>query len=240
MKTVELIPIFDDNYVFLIYDPETSEAIVVDPGEAAAVTQVLNARKLKLIAILTTHHHADHIGGAAELSQTFAAPVWAPLKNKEQIKAAHYVSDQEILTISGCRIQVLGLPGHTLGHIAYWFPEKNWLFSGDVLFGLGCGRLFEGDFSQGFASLQKIRQLPDATEVFCAHEYTEKNLLFCKTLTYEASARLSVYENNLIKLRSARLPSVPLSLEIEKQFNPFLLAPTQEAFSVLRQKRNIF
>ena len=138
------------------------------------------------------------------------------------------------------RIQVLALPGHTLGHIAYWFLEKNWLFSGDVLFGLGCGRLFEGDFTQGFESLQKIRQLPDATAVFCAHEYTEKNLQFCKSIIYEASPRLTTYETPLMKRRAAGLPSVPLSLKAEKEFNPFLLAPTKEVFSILRQKRNVF
>ena len=240
MKTVELIPVFDDNYVFLISDPETSEALVVDPGEAVAVTAILKARKLKLLAILTTHHHADHIGGASELSQTFAAPIWAPVTNKEQIKADHYVSDNDVFRLAGSRIQVLALPGHTLGHIAYWFSEKNWLFSGDVLFGLGCGRLFEGDFTQGFDSLQKIRQLPDATEVFCAHEYTEKNLQFCKSIIYEASPRLTTYETALMKRRAAGLPSVPLSLKTEKQFNPFLLAPTKEEFSILRQKRNTF
>lgn len=240
MKTVELIPVFDDNYVFLISDPETSEALVVDPGEAKAVATVLQARNLKLLGILTTHHHADHIGGVAELSRYFAAPVWAPLKNKEQIKADHYLSDNEVFSLLGCSIQVLELPGHTLGHIAYWFSEKNWLFSGDVLFGLGCGRLFEGDFTQGFESLQKIRQLPDATEIFCAHEYTEKNLQFCKSITYEASASLATYETILMKRRSARLPSVPLLLKTEKKFNPFLLAPTKEEFSILRQKRNIF
>lgn len=240
MKTVELIPVFDDNYVFLISNPETSEALVVDPGEAVAVTAVLNARKLKLLGILTTHHHTDHIGGAAELSQNFAAPVWAPVKNKDQIKADHYVSDNDFLMLAGCRIQVLALPGHTLGHVAYWFTEKNWLFSGDVLFGLGCGRLFEGDFTQGFESLQKIRRLPDTTEIFCAHEYTEKNLQFCKSITYEASPRLATYEASLMKRRSAGLPSVPLSLKTEKQFNPFLLAPTKEEFRILRQKRNIF
>ena len=240
MKTVELIPIFEDNYVFLISDPETAEALVVDPGEATAVVAVLTARNLRLIGILTTHHHADHIGGAAELSQIFAAPVWAPRKNKDQIKADHYVSDNDFFELGGCGIQVLALPGHTLGHIAYWFSEKNWLFSGDVLFGLGCGRLFEGDFAQGFESLQKIRQLPDATEIFCAHEYTEKNLQFCKTITYEASPRLATYESDLTMRRLAGLPSVPLSLKVEKQFNPFLLAPTKEVFSNLRQKRNLF
>lgn len=240
MKTVELIPVFDDNYVFLISDPETSEALVVDPGEAAAVTAILKARNLKLLGILTTHHHADHIGGASELNQVFTAPIWAPLKNKDQIKADHYVSDNDVFSLADCRIQVLALPGHTLGHIAYWFSEKNWLFSGDVLFGLGCGRLFEGDFTQGFESLQKIRQLPDATEVFCAHEYTEKNLQFCKSIVYEASPHLATYETGLMKRRAAGLPSVPLSLKTEKQFNPFLLAPTKEVFSILRQKRNIF
>lgn len=240
VKAVELIPIFDDNYVFLITNSDTSEAVVVDPGEASAVSRVLQARNLRLSAILTTHHHNDHIGGVAELVKAHKVPVWAPLKNRSQIIADHYLAENDTVQVAGCTAKVIELPGHTLGHIAYWFADENWLFSGDVLFGLGCGRLFEGDFAQGFESLQKIKKLPGKTLVYCAHEYTEKNLLFCKTQDYPGREQLSAYETQLKMKRNAQIPSVPLLLETEKHTNPFLLASTKEEFATLRTRRNVF
>lgn len=235
-----MIPIFNDNYVFLITDTEQTAAILVDPGEASEAIKAVEQKKLKLSAIFATHHHADHIGGVQKLKEHFQVPVWAPLKNKDQIAADHYVINGEEIKIGPFTIHVIDLPGHTLGHVAYWFAEQKWLFSGDVLFGLGCGRLFEGSFEQAFESLQKIKNLPDETQIFCTHEYTEKNLLFCKSLTQETTNDFKNYENELIQKRSLKRPSVPLSLFIEKKVNPFLLAKNIEEFTNLRQLRNNF
>ena len=240
MNTVELIPIFSDNYVFLITNTESLDAIVIDPGEATEVLKVLSDRKLKLHAILTTHHHLDHIGGVAELKAATHCEVWAPLKNSNQISADHYVTQNEQLDLKGFSIQVVELPGHTLGHIAYYFTAQKWLFSGDVLFGLGCGRLFEGDYSTAFESLQKVKSFPDETKIFCAHEYTERNLQFCKAQNFPLNPELIAYEKELVAKRKLNLPSVPLVLRQEKFCNPFLLASTKGEFAKLRESRNGF
>ena len=240
MSKVELISILNDNYVFLITNLEQTEAILVDPGASSEAIKVIKYKNLKLIAILITHHHADHIDGLAELQEQFQAPTWAPFKNKNQIQADHYVSEGAEINISSFKIKVIDLPGHTLGHIAYWFAEQKWLFSGDVLFGLGCGRLFEGSFEEGFKSLQKIKSLPDDTFIFCTHEYTEANLLFYKSLALDFSEEIKNYEKDLKQKISLNVPSVPLLLSVEKKVNPFLLAKNVEIFSNLREQRNWF
>lgn len=186
------------------------------------------------------------LGGAETLQALFSAPVYAPLKNKNQIPFADtYLEDGACLSVAGLEFAVLGLPGHTLGHIAFHQPEKRWLFSGDVLFGLGCGRLFEGTPEQAFASLRRIKALPPQTLIYCAHEYTETNLNFCKMLSlndnspiFGGDEDLELYENELRSKRELALPSVPLKLSIELKVNPFLLAKDVAQFAYLRDLRN--
>lgn len=243
---VELIPIFEDNYVFVLVDSRSREALVVDPGESTAVAEYLRKYRLSLKGILLTHHHHDHIGGAHDLRTLFSAPIYAPLKNKNQISFADtYLEDGACLSVGGLDFDVLSLPGHTLGHIAFYQPEKRWLFSGDVLFGLGCGRLFEGSPEQAFASLLRIKALPPQTLVYCTHEYTEANLNFCKMLSLNDDSPilggdedLELYENELRSKRELNLPSVPLKLFIELKVNPFLLAKDVAQFAYLRDLRN--
>ena len=230
---VELIPIFDDNYVFVIVNAADTEALLVDPGEASAALNFLEKHHLKLSGILITHHHADHIDGLPALRERLNAPVFAPLKNKQQIPADHYVDENDKISLSGFEIKIISLPGHTLGIQAYWFEAENWLFSGDVLFGLGCGRLFEGSFEQGYTSLQKIKKLPPATRIYCTHEYTHTNLKFCKSLAARDAA-LTDYEQQL------KVPSVPLTLALEIKTNPFLRAQSVAEFTTLRELRNTF
>jgi hydroxyacylglutathione hydrolase len=230
MKTagvVQLIPILDSNYVFLIKN-EKRECIVVDPGEGKAVIREIEKQHLKLKGILITHHHADHIDGIAEIKKKFLAPVWAPEANRAQIPADYYIHDGFEVNLAGFEIKAMALPGHTLGIHAYWFENEHWLFSGDVLFGLGCGRIFEGTYEQAYQSLQKIKSLPDETKVFCTHEYTNANMQFCESLG------LRIEEYNLA------VPTVPLSLIEEKRSNPFLKAASLEEFSRLRDLRNVF
>lgn len=243
---VDLIPIFDDNYVFVLIDEGLRHALVVDPGDAAAVQEYLEKNDLQLQGILLTHHHHDHVGGVEELRASFQVPVYAPEKNRHQIPyASTYVQEGQEILIDSWKLRVWELPGHTLGHVAFWEENKKWLFSGDVLFGLGCGRLFEGSYEQAFQSLQRIKTLPSETLIYCTHEYTETNLIFCKMLTRLDDSPitgddedLELYENELKNRRSLGLPSVPLKLFIEKRVNPFLLAGNVQQFTYLRDLRN--
>lgn len=243
---VELVPIFEDNYVFVIIDETAGQAIVVDPGECNSIREFLQAKKLDLKGILITHHHNDHIAGVRELKETFNAPVYAPFKNKNQIPFAdHFVKEADIISLDHFSFSVMELPGHTLGHVAYWSPKEKWLFSGDVLFGLGCGRLFEGTYEQMYQSLQRIKALPPETFIYCTHEYTETNLQFCKMLSQYDDSPITgddeffeIYENELTHRRGLHLPSVPLKLFIEIKVNPFLLARNVEQFTYLRDLRN--
>lgn len=243
---VELVPIFEDNYVFVLIDESARKALVIDPGDADPVEEYLRKKDLSLQGILLTHHHNDHIGGVVNLKKTYSAPVYAPLKNKNQVPFAdHYLSEGDEISFGDLSFSVMELPGHTLGHIAFWNAKKRWLFSGDVLFGLGCGRLFEGTPEQMYASLQRIKSLPPETLIFCTHEYTETNLLFCKMLTNLDNSPitgddedLELYENELVNRRELLLPSVPLKLFIEKKVNPFLLARDVKQFAYLRELRN--
>lgn len=243
---VHQIPIFEDNYVFVLVNDVTKTALVVDPGESTSIMRYIDEEKLSLKGILLTHHHPDHIGGAAQLQNHLNAPVYAPLKNKNQIPFAdHYLAEGAILDLENFHFQILELPGHTLGHIAYWEKNKKWLFSGDVLFGLGCGRIFEGTFSQAYESLQKIKSLPSETLIYCTHEYTETNLQFCHRLSRMDDSpitgddeNLEIYANELRNKRGLNMPSVPLKLSIESKVNPFLLAKDVSQFTYLRELRN--
>ncbi|WP_413584387.1 hydroxyacylglutathione hydrolase [Bdellovibrio sp. HCB274] len=243
---VELIPIFEDNYVFCLIDQDNQEVLVVDPGEAAKTSLFLKENNLSLKGVLLTHHHNDHIGGVRALINEHPAPIFAPKKNITQIGSADsWLSEGEKIKIGPFEFEVLELPGHTLGHIAYWEPKFKWLFSGDVLFGLGCGRIFEGTYEQAYHSLQRLKKLPSETLVYCTHEYTESNLNFCRMLSNldnspitGDSEELELYANQLLTRREMNLPSVPLKLAVELNVNPFLLAKSIAQFSYLRELRN--
>ncbi|MGZ6432758.1 MAG: hydroxyacylglutathione hydrolase [Pseudobdellovibrionaceae bacterium] len=238
-RRVELLPIFKDNYVFVVIDKIAGEAIVIDPGEAAPVKAFLISHELPLKAIYLTHHHSDHIDGAKELKEIFSAAVYAPLKNKKQMAFAdHYVKEGDTISTGRFSFSVMELPGHTLGHVGYFCSQEKWLFSGDVVFGLGCGRVFEGTYEQMYHSIQRIKALPSETLIFCTHEYTEANLQFCKILKMDENENFEAYEKELTRRRKLHLPSVPLKLSLEKKANPFLLTQSLEQFSYLRDLKN--
>jgi hydroxyacylglutathione hydrolase len=247
---VELVPIFNDNYVFFIRENETSQFVnLVDPGESEKCLRFLEEKKLILKNILVTHHHADHIDGIENLkSHCKSVQIYAPLKNKNQMPwAHHYVSQDQILKIENFNFKVLELPGHTQGHIGYFESQRNWLFSGDVLFGLGCGRLFEGNPEMMMASLQKIKLLPIETLIFCTHEYTLTNLNFTEYLIKTERIPkgfdfelFSEYKNEILEKRNSGLATVPLSLGTQLQVNPFLVATDLTEWAELRHLRNQF
>jgi hydroxyacylglutathione hydrolase len=217
---LEVVPVkaFKDNYVWTLRN--ASHAAVVDPGEAQPVLDYLAREKLELAAILATHHHADHVGGIAELLQRHRVPVYGP-RGEPIATLTQPVSGGDKVSVPqlGVEFSVLDIPGHTRAHIAYYGAGS--LFCGDTLFACGCGRLFEGTAEQMYASLKKLAALPDDTKVYCGHEYTLANIGFAKTVE-PGNAALEQREARDRKLRAEGKPTLPSRLGEEKATNPFL------------------
>ncbi len=222
------IKALSDNYIFLLYDAEQNIAAVVDPAEAQPVLTKLDELKVELIAIFNTHHHYDHVGGNQKLIEKFPQlTVYGGISDKGRIPQQKvFLEDGDRINFGDGTGEVLFVPGHTRAHIAYYFPpqkseEMGNLFCGDTLFAGGCGRLFEGTPAQMVNSLSKIRALPDNTRVWCAHEYTLKNLQFAMTVDSKNPELQQRYELVLAH-RSRQEATVPSLLGVEKQTNPFL------------------
>jgi hydroxyacylglutathione hydrolase len=219
MPTIQPIPAFNDNYIWCISN-EQQQAFVVDPGDGQATIDYLQARQLELAGILITHHHADHTGGIASLLKQRAVPVYGP--NNPAIKGISLpLSNGMAIDVLQQHGQVIATPGHTLDHICYYFAGMKALFCGDTLFCGGCGRLFEGSPATMLDSLQRLAALPEATAVYCAHEYTESNLRFAQAVEPD-NQLLQKRIQDVARLRAARQSTVPSTLAIEKQTNPFL------------------
>jgi hydroxyacylglutathione hydrolase len=220
MLNVLAVPAFNDNYLWLIHDG--IHAVAVDPGDAQAILAVLDTNNLSLVAILLTHHHPDHVGGVPILAKRFNAPVYGP-RNEIIANVNHLLAENDIVTIPefDLSFSVLDVPGHTSGHIAYYSAKQNWLFCGDTLFAGGCGRLFEGTAAQMANSLAKLAALPDATLVYCAHEYTLANLRFAKEVEPNNPALIARIIAESEK-REHLQPTIPSTIGLEKQTNPFL------------------
>jgi hydroxyacylglutathione hydrolase len=220
MLNVLTVPAFNDNYLWIIHNGV--HAAVVDPGDAAPILAALQANQLSLVAILLTHHHADHVGGVSKLLRAFNVPVYGP-RNDPIPTVTVPLAEGDTVSIAplGLHLSVLEVPGHTLGHIAYVAKEQAWLFCGDTLFAGGCGRLFEGTPAQMLASLDKLAALPDDTKVYCAHEYTISNLRFARAAEPGNAALTARIEIEQAK-RDQNIPTVPSSIGLEKSTNPFL------------------
>lgn len=220
MLNVLTIPAFQDNYLWLIHDGK--HAAVVDPGDAAPILDALKKHHLSLAAILLTHHHADHVGGVPELLQRFNVPVFGPRQEAiPQITYPLKEGDKAAIAELGLTLDVIDVPGHTAGHIAYYAPQQQWLFCGDTLFAAGCGRLFEGTPEQMVSSLSKLAALPDTAQVYCAHEYTLANLRFAAEVEPDNTVLKTRIAEEQAK-RDRGLPTVPSTIAVEKATNPFL------------------
>ncbi len=218
------IPAFDDNYIWFIHGlPEKhadQQIIIVDPGDSAPVIQAIEQDKLTPKAIFITHHHGDHTGGVSSLVEKYQLPVYGPAN--EQIPNITYpLSENQLISFKsmGLSFKIIDVPGHTRGHIAYLGHQT--LFIGDTLFAGGCGRLFEGTAEQMHHSLSKLLELDNKTLVYCAHEYTQENLAFAQRVE-PANERLLQRIKETTRLREMNLPTIPSTLKLEKQTNPFL------------------
>lgn len=218
MLTITALSAFQDNYIWVLHNQR--HAIVVDPGDDAPVRAFLDAHRLTLVAVLITHHHRDHTGGALALRQDYRCAVYGP--NNPMIKAVtHSVREDDTLDFAelGLKLKVIDLPGHTLDHIAYYGAKH--LFCGDTVFGCGCGKLFEGTPEMMSDSLDKILALPDTMGLYCGHEYTLSNISFALTID-DRNAALHAREHADRMLRQQLQPTLPSHLALEKATNPFL------------------
>ncbi|WP_420563365.1 hydroxyacylglutathione hydrolase [Thalassobaculum sp.] len=221
---IVLVPALSDNYVYLLHDAASGATAVVDPGEAAPVEAALAERGWKLTHILNTHHHADHIDGNETLKAKHGATLVGPTAETSRIPDMDVtLAEGDTYDFAGHTIQVFDTPGHTTGHISLYIADSDALFPGDTLFSLGCGRMFEGTPAQFWDSLSKLRKLPDATYIYCGHEYTASNAKFALSIDGGNDA-LKARAKEIEKLRANGEPTIPSLLGQEKAINPFLRA----------------
>ena len=221
---VEQIAVLSDNYVYLLHEPESGATAAVDPAVAEPVLAATRARGWRLTHILNTHHHGDHTGGNLELKRHTGAQVVGAGRDADRIPGIDVeVREGDTFLLGHAAAMVFETPGHTSGHIAFWFPDSHALFCGDTLFSLGCGRLFEGTAAQMWDSLAKLRDLPGDTRVYCAHEYTASNGRFAR-LVERDNAALVARVDQVARLRAAGRPTIPSTMADERAANPFLRA----------------
>ena len=221
---MEIIPIpcLKDNYAYVVNDNISKNVGVVDPSEAEPIINFLNKKNLKLNYILNTHHHFDHVGGNIKLKKLYNAKVVGFFGDKKRIPEIDItLKDNDKWSFGNSTVRILHIPGHTSGHICFFFENEKIAFTGDTLFSLGCGRIFEGDHEQMLSSLNKIKKLPKDTKIYCGHEYTYKNAEFC--MTYDKGNNYLNKKFQIIKkLREKNQPTVPTTLEEELNLNIFL------------------
>ena len=222
MAEILIIKCLNDNYAY-IYLNDKKEAFVVDPSEASPVIDTLEKNDLQLKYILNTHHHFDHIGGNFELKEKYNCKIVGSKKDRDRIPGIDIeISDGDYWSFKEHTAQIIEIPGHTSGHIAFFFKSLNAVFTGDTLFSLGCGRLFEGTPTMMWNSLKKLRALPDQTKIYCGHEYTLSNGKFINSIYPSEDMRLKI--ESLVELNEKNLPSIPSTIADEKKMNIFLKA----------------
>ena len=216
------IPCLNDNYAYIIENNNYKTVGVVDPSEALPIVSFLKQKNLKLNYILNTHHHFDHIGGNNELKKLYNAKVVGFFGDKHRIPGIDItLKDNEKWSFGDSSVKIFHIPGHTLGHICFFFEKEKIVFTGDTLFSLGCGRIFEGNHKQMLTSLNKIKSLPKNTKIYCGHEYTYKNAEFCIKYDFDNNDLKKKFET-IKKLRLNNSPTIPTTLEDELKTNIFL------------------
>jgi hydroxyacylglutathione hydrolase len=237
---IEIIPCLKDNYSYLIIDQSKNDACVVDPSESEPIIKYLEKNKINLKFILNTHHHYDHVGGNNLLKKKYNAKVIGYKDDKRRIPDVDIlVNDEQIWKNQNFEAKIMHIPGHTSGHICFYFYKDKTIFTGDTLFSLGCGRIFEGTYSQMFDSLNKFKKLPLDTKIFCGHEYTMQNSKFC--LTHDSNNQK--LKKKIIEIKKKlinNLPTIPSTIKEELECNIFLRSDNLKSFSKLRDLKDNF
>ena len=216
------VPCLADNYAVIAHSPQSGETLLIDAPDAKAIEAALDQRGWRLSHLFVTHHHTDHTGGVAALKEKYGCKVTGPEGEADRIpQIDHAVSEKSAVTFAGMEVRIIETPGHTLGHIAYVIPGAKVAFTGDTLFSLGCGRIFEGDAQSMWSALEKLMTLPDDTQIYCGHEYTTSNGRFALSVEPENEA-LQARMRDVEILRGQGKPTLPTTLAAEKATNPFL------------------
>ena len=237
---IEIIPCLQDNYSYLIIDKDKNDACVVDPSEAKPVINFIEKENINLKYILNTHHHFDHIGGNKELKQKYNSIVVGYKHDSKRIpEISVLVEDNQIWKEDNFEAKIIHIPGHTTGHIGFYFFNEKIIFTGDTLFSLGCGKIFEGTYEEMFESLSKIKNLPDDTKIYCGHEYTLQNSNFCIKHDPQ-NLNLQNKITNIKEKLDNNTPTIPSTLKDEKECNIFLRAKNVDSFSKLRDLKDNF
>ncbi len=238
MLTVTLVPILEDNYAYIIQSQDS--IAIIDPGESKAIINALEKLNITPSFILNTHHHWDHVNGNKQIKEKYNVEIIGPESERKSIPELDTgLKNGDIFNFGDETVEVIETQGHTLGHICFYFKNSKILFSGDTLFSLGCGRLFEGTAEQSFNSFKKLKALPDDTKIYCGHEYTLENAEFCLSVDPDNQhliKRIKEIEN----LRTNNKPTLPVTLEQEKKTNIFLKAKNAEEFKKFRELKDNF
>ena len=236
---VEIVKCLSDNYSYLIYEKETNTVSIIDPSEFTACDKIIKKYN-KLDFILNTHHHADHVDGNLNLKKKYNSKILGFGLDKERIPGIDILlKENQKQKIGNLEFQVIFVPGHTKGHIAFYFKKEGIVFTGDTLFSLGCGRIFEGSYEDMFNSLLRLKVLPPETKVYFGHEYTLNNAIFCQRFD-QNNSELNKKILNIKKKLDSGFPSVPSTIKDELNCNIFLRAKNQEEFSKLRELKDNF
>lgn len=234
------IPALSDNYIWLAHDAASGETIVVDPAVAEPVLEAAAARGWTISAIWNTHWHPDHTGGNAVIKAATGCTIIAPAAEAAKIPTAdRLVAEGDTVTLGALKAEVIDVPAHTAGHIAYHLPEAGIVFVGDTLFAMGCGRLFEGTAAQMFANMQRLAALPGDTTVYCAHEYTQSNGRYALVAEPDNDA-LVARMAEVDAMRAQGLPTVPTTIALERATNPFMRAASVEELAERRAAKDGF